>query len=342
MKRLAFLAASLLFTACASYEGEDLDASAASELNAGSFLYFRCSSTGFSVSNATRLVPTGTPDTVALTYKVTQSWMVTDKEDCSFLETPTQNAWGNWQRYYGSTVQKVVVPGSASLGPASTSQVFFQVKYPKLGDYRIVLNTKTGAFSIQPATSTETAPKIVKSPELVRATVGAPATFSVEASGTNLKYQWQSKLFNETTWANVPGGTAAALTITTPAVDVFCRYFRVVVSNSLGSVTSAENYVFPILPAPVLTKDLPATVTAKAGTAVTLGIETAAPVTLYWHQINGAPPSFTGEKSYTSAPLTLADSGMTVQISAVNYAGNHVCGGHGVAASTKATITVVP
>ncbi|HEY9007918.1 MAG TPA: PQQ-dependent sugar dehydrogenase [Ohtaekwangia sp.] len=77
-----------------------------------------------------------------------------------------------------------------------------------------------------------TAPAIVTQPANVTVSAGQPATFSVTATGTApLSYQWQKNN------VNIAGATASSYTIaSTQASDAGA--YRVIVSNSAGSVTS--------------------------------------------------------------------------------------------------------
>jgi hypothetical protein len=88
------------------------------------------------------------------------------------------------------------------------------------------------------------APIITAQPSNVTVTVGQPATFKVVASGGGLSYHWQKKSKNGT-WVNVSpkntssftGATTASFTITS-AQTTDAGTYRVVVSNTSGSVTS--------------------------------------------------------------------------------------------------------
>lgn len=82
------------------------------------------------------------------------------------------------------------------------------------------------SISVQPAATSKIAP--------------ATATYSVTASGTPTPtYQWQRQTKGAGAYADIPGATASAYT--TPALSVADNHndrYRVVVSNSDGSVTS--------------------------------------------------------------------------------------------------------
>ncbi|MBO4212009.1 MAG: hypothetical protein J5878_05075, partial [Oscillospiraceae bacterium] len=64
------------------------------------------------------------------------------------------------------------------------------------------------------------------------------ATFSVTATGTNLKYQWQYKKSGSSTWTNWSGKTDATLSFKGTSTNNAYQY-RCVVSNDSGSVTSS-------------------------------------------------------------------------------------------------------
>jgi PKD repeat protein len=90
-------------------------------------------------------------------------------------------------------------------------------------------------FSFDNGGSSVVPPSITTQPASAAVTVGQTATFSVAASGTApLSYQWQKN------GVNISGATSASYTTpATTAADSGAK-FRVVVTNSAGSVTSSE------------------------------------------------------------------------------------------------------
>jgi hypothetical protein len=104
--------------------------------------------------------------------------------------------------------------------------------------FDVVVSNAAGSVTSTPGTLTiagPTAPAITTQPAGQTVTVGQTATFSVTAGGTPPPtYQWQKN------GANISGATAASYT-TPPSVAIDDGTpFDVVVSNSVGSVTSAS------------------------------------------------------------------------------------------------------
>jgi hypothetical protein len=109
------------------------------------------------------------------------------------------------------------------------------------------------------------APFLVTSPVGFRVTSGASATLSAVAAGSGpLSYQWE---FNGT---NLVGATSSSLTLTNARPSQSGGY-SVVVTNSVGSVTSAVAQVSIVFP--------PATV-RLTGTNVTAGAVFSLPITI--------------------------------------------------------------
>ena len=100
------------------------------------------------------------------------------------------------------------------------------------GSYSVVVSNAAGAVTSVPATITVelkvVAPVITQQPVSLSITLGATATFSVEASGTDLSFQW----FN----ANGPIANATRAILNTTLIGTY----HVVVSNSAGSVRSKD------------------------------------------------------------------------------------------------------
>jgi hypothetical protein len=188
---------------------------------------------------------------------------------------------------------------------------------------------------------TDVAPEILSITSVVQEFVGAPATLSVSATGTRLRYRWESKKENETEWQLVPRRNRSTLTIETPPVDMFCTQYRAIVSNGAGSAESPVARVVPIRSRLVIKQALPASVTAKAGSTVQLTVSLDPVPGLFKWYVNDADPTWSADSTYAVGPLTLADDGMRVRVEGIAYGGNHMCGLSGVAESAT-VIRVVP
>ncbi len=100
------------------------------------------------------------------------------------------------------------------------------------GTYRVVVSNAAGSVTSALATVTlsprEVAPTITRQPQSLTLALGTTATFTVEASGTDLEYQWFD-------------GTGAIANATTAVLKTtIAGTYHVVVSNSAGSVRSKD------------------------------------------------------------------------------------------------------
>ena len=86
----------------------------------------------------------------------------------------------------------------------------------------------------------ETTPTIDTQPENQTVTAGNTATFTVDANGENLSYQWQQKTTDSgSDWTNVGSATSSnTYTIDNTTTSMSGYQYRCVVNNSAGSVTS--------------------------------------------------------------------------------------------------------
>ncbi len=223
--------------------------------------------------------------------------------------------------------------------------------------YRVVVSNSLGSVVSSAALLTVTplpvAPAITMQPVDQTVTTPATATFSVTASGTALTYQWQVSSDGGMTFNAVPGGPSApTLAVTNTLVAQSGQRYRVVVSNSAGSVTSSSA-LLTVLPAPVapLFTTQPLSQTIVLGQAVTFTVAatgTPAPTTQW--RINGvdlvdgvqasgacagatAAGAITASLTLTAAPL--ACSGTVFSAVASN-------GVNPNAVSNGATLTVNP
>jgi hypothetical protein len=156
------------------------------------------------------------------------------------------------------------------------------------------LNTSTFDNVTVSGGSSPTAPTITTQPASQTVTAGQTATFSVAASGTApLSYQWQKN------GSNISGATSASYTTPATTTADSGATFRVVVTNSVGSVTSNN-----------------ATLTVNGGTAavyqINCGGGAASPFAADQHATGGNPYTTTNSVSTTgvanAAPMAVYQS----------------------------------
>jgi alpha-tubulin suppressor-like RCC1 family protein len=128
----------------------------------------------------------------------------------------------------GATSASYTTPATA----VTDSGAVFMVRVSNASPALAVSNGATLTVNAQPPTPT--APEITTQPQNASVTAGQTATFSVAATGTApLSYQWRRN------GTDIAGATSASYT--TPATTLADNgaQFSVVVSNAVGSVTSA-------------------------------------------------------------------------------------------------------
>jgi hypothetical protein len=182
------------------------------------------------------------------------------------------------------------------------------------------------ALTVQPAAQTATAP--------------GPATFSVTASGTSPSYQWQRSTDGGATFTDIAGATAAGYSTGATSTTMDGERYRVVVSNSAGSVTS-NAVVLTVKPTPVAaafttqpTNQSVTTGSAAAFTVVATG--TPAP-TLQWQRSTDGGSTFSNiagatDPTFNTGLTTLSQNAERYRAVATNGAGS--------ATSNAATLTV--
>ena len=140
-----------------------------------------------------------------------------------------------------------------------------------------------GANANAPYAPTNTPPTITMQPASQTLTAGANVTFSVTATGTApLAYQWQSNS------VNLAGATASNLVLNAVTTNFSGASYRVVITNSAGSVTSSVVTLTvnpPPAPGPLITAH-PRSQTVNAGSLVlfTVVAQGAGPLTYQWRR----------------------------------------------------------
>jgi hypothetical protein len=199
--------------------------------------------------------------------------------------------------------------------------------------FAVVVSNTAGTVTSSAATLTvnaaAVAPAITTQPANQTVTAGQTASFTVVASGTApLSYQWQKN------GASMSGATSSSYTTPATTTSDSGSTFRVVVTNTAGTVTSsaATLTVNAAAVAPAITTQ-PAnqTVTAGQTASFTVVASGTAPLSYQW-QKNGASISGATSSSYATAATTTSDSGSTFRVVVTNTAGT--------VTSSAATLTV--
>lgn len=124
----------------------------------------------------------------------------------------------------------------ATANPGETYTTKIKAIAVKSGMQNSAIATFTYTIDLTGGTSEEQKPEIKSHPQDAAVKAGGKATFTVEATGNNLKYQWQMN--RGTGFEDIAGATSASYT--TAPVNMDCNGFKYqcVVSNSAGSDTS--------------------------------------------------------------------------------------------------------
>src|SRR6266700_2620801 len=210
----------------------------------------------------------------------------------------------------GATASSYTTPATTTSDSGSTFDV-------------VVTNTAgtvTSAVATLTVNPAPVAPTITTPPASQTVTAGQTATFAVVAAGTApLSYQWQKN------GVNIAGATAASYTTPATTTSDSGSTFRVVVTNTAGTVTSAAATltVNPAPVAPTITTP-PANQTVTAGQTATFTVVAAgtAPLSYQW-QKNGVNIAGATSASYTTPATTTSDSGSTFAVVVTNAAGNY-------------------
>jgi uncharacterized repeat protein (TIGR01451 family) len=198
----------------------------------------------------------------------------------------------------------------------------------------VVINgagSATSAAALLTVNPAPVAPSITTDPLSVIVTEPAPATFTVVAAGdAPLTYQWRRN------GADIPGATSSTYVLDPTAIGDDGATFDVVVTNGVGSATSAAA-LLTVNPAPVppsITADpVSVTVTEPAPASFTVAAAGDAPLSYQWRR-NGADIPGATSSTYVLDPTGLGDSGAMFDVVVTN--------GVGSATSAAALLTVNP
>jgi hypothetical protein len=266
--------------------------------------------------NGAAVKPTITQQPANLTVNIGQT--------ATFSVTATGTAPLSYQWQKGTT-NIANATSSSYTTPATTSA-------DNNTQYRVVVTNSAGNATSNAATltvtSTPVAPTITQQPANKTVSVSQTATFSVVAAGTApLSYQWQKGT------TNVANATSSSYTTPATVTGDNNSQFRVVVSNSVNSVTS--NFATLTVNAPVAPSitQQPGDKTVVAGQTATFTVVATGTVPLSYQWQKGTTDITNAtSSSYTTPVTTVGDTGSQFRVVVTNTAGN--------ATSNPATLTV--
>lgn len=215
--------------------------------------------------------------------------------------------------------------------PSATSASFTlaSAQLSNAGSYTVTVTNSAGSVTSAAAVLTvnpaAVAPSIVTQPVGITVVSGQTATFTVVASGTApLSYQWRRD------GTAIAGATEATLTLT-GVQAVNAGGYTVVVSNALGSVTSAVA-TLAVSPAPIA----PILLTQPVSQSVTLG----QPVT-FSVVVTGTPPfTYQWQRNGTAISGATGSSLVLAQVQSADAAGYSVVVTNAVGSVTSLTATL--
>jgi Domain of unknown function (DUF4091)/Immunoglobulin domain/Immunoglobulin I-set domain len=234
--------------------------------------------------------------------------------------TPLSYQWlKNGVNIAGATWSSYMTPATTTADGGST--------------FNVVVRNTAGTATSNAATLTvnaaPVAPTITTQPANQTVTTGQTATFTVVASGTApLSYQWLKN------GANVAGATSSSYTTTATTSFDNGAQLTVLVSNTVGSVTSNAATLTvnaaPVAPS-ITTQPASQAVTAGQTATFTVAATGTAPLSYQWRKnavaINGATSS-----TYTTPVTANSDNGSQFTVLVSNAVGS--------ATSNAATLTV--
>ena len=148
----------------------------------------------------------------------------------------------------------------------------------KLTNKGTIIVEKGGNLTGDPGGKVVYAPTITTHLKNVEVKEKETATFTVEATGSDLSYQWQQSTDNGKNWTDIADETNATYTIATTTTDMNDWQYRCVVKNSIDEVTSdAATLTVNAIPTYTITVKndghgtaSASSTTAKAGEQITL------------------------------------------------------------------------
>ncbi|MFJ7949785.1 immunoglobulin domain-containing protein, partial [Streptomyces sp. NPDC096354] len=141
-----------------------------------------------------------------------------------------------WQRRSGDNAAWADIPGATT----STYTLSKATSADNGSQFRAVFTNPAGTATTQTATLTlNTPPVVVEQPKDQTVSRGEDATFTAAASGKPAPtVQWQHRSGDNAAWANIPGATKNAYTLTKATLADNRSQYRAVFTNPAGTATT--------------------------------------------------------------------------------------------------------
>ena len=195
-------------------------------------------------------------------------------------------------------------------------------------------------------TVTPTAPAITGQPAGVNVIAGKNASFTVTADGTApLTYFWSKNNVRLADGGNVSGSSTTTLTLTGVAANDAGNY-SVLVSNAVGTATSAAAVLAVILPPNITSQPAPQTQAVGGNATFTVSVSGSAPLNYFWLKngaaiANGTKYSGVNSTSLTVTALSTTDAG-NFSVIVSNLAGSVTSSVAALTVVSSPTITTPP
>nr|MCR5305487.1 immunoglobulin domain-containing protein [Oscillospiraceae bacterium] len=206
-----------------------------------------------------------------------------------------------WQ-YYNTNTKKWVNSGMTG---STTATLSVEVTAARDGQkYRCLVTDAYGAKAYSNAATLKVKPAITTQPKNTSAAVGETAKFTIAASGSGLKYQWQYYNTNTSKWVNsgLTGNTTATLSVPVTAARDGQKY-RCIVTAANGATATSSTAVLKVKPA--ITAQ-PANVTAAVGATAKFTVAASGTGLKYqWQYDNGSGWKNSTQSGYNTATLSI-------------------------------------
>lgn len=294
-------------------------------------------------SSAARLTVTAAPVAPAISVQPANQ-TVTEPATATFSVTASGTAlhyqWQSsadggvtWSDISGATSSSYTTPATA----AAASGTQLHVVVSNTAD---TVTSSAATLTINAAPSTNTAPAFTAQPADQSVAEGSAATFSATVSGTPAPgLQWQRSNDAAASWSDIPGATSASYTTSATVAADDGAQFRLVATNSEGSVPSnAAMLTVAAASQPAITTQPQDSTVVSGNTATFSAAASGTPTPTWqwqlstdggtsWSNITGATSA-----SYTTPATATGDNGNRYRAVASNSEGS--------ATSNAVTLTV--
>ena len=212
----------------------------------------------------------------------------------------------------------------------------------QLNGRALTISGALNAAAVNVSMPTSCSAVIVNQPQSQIACVGGSASFSVNASGLGLTYQWRKGSVNLLNGPNISGATSATLVVNPIQINDAANDYNVVVTGTYAPPVTSSNAALTLNFAPVITQQAVAQTVCEGALASFSVLATGTNLSYQWRKGTVNVVNGTTISGATTATLSISPTNIQDQATDYNVVVTGSCPQPLTSADAALTLVIIP